>query len=525
VVDHESVPVVEAPRPAPPRRTRADVWAAVGVGTAALLVVLAHLLVPSPIGTADTGDQRRLLCQIQAGDAHFSDGHSSAERFAAITLVAIPPNPKACGRFRVTERYPSSALAPLATAQQLTYLVGLPGALDMRVVGVVYALLYALVIGGFVLVLPGPRLARIAVASALGLLGADATFVPYFASAFSEPMEYVGLLATYAGLLALWRRRTASPWLVAGVALVFATLVTAKSQDIPLSVPLALALLTVPCPVRRWTGPLASRAVPAVAAALLLLVGATDLYLQPKLYNEQLVYTDVFYTILKDSHDVPADLAELHLPPELARYAGRTWFQARTELSTDPQYKVFLRTITFSDVAAFYARHPDRLGPVTRTGIQDVVRARHELPNTTRDETARPQVVCRLCLIPPVGRALAPAAVWLWPLWEALVLTVGALLVLRRRAHRPWRALGLLLMSTVVFALFHTATAILGDGYAELGKHVFPAVVDTWMVIPLVALGTAGLLAPRLARRRSDAGDDAGDDAGPGTLVRDALTD
>ena len=491
----------------PPRatwgRTRTDVWAAVAVGLAAVAIVLSHLLLPTPIATADTGDQRRLLCQIDAGDLRYGQATSSANRYAVLTLSPIPPNPKACGAFRVTERYPSSAVAVLAVAQQLTYAAGLPGALDMRMVGVVYALLFGLVIGAFVLVLPGPRLARIAVAAALAVLGSDATFVPYFNSAFSEPLEYVALLATFAALLALWRTRTARVRLVVGVALVFAVLVTAKSQDIPLSLLLAGALLTVRCPVRGWTGRFTARAVPAVAAAVLLLVGATDLYLQPRLYNQQLVYTDVFYTILKDSHDVPADLAELGLPAELGRYAGRTWFETRTETAVDPNYRVFLATITMKDVALFYARHPDRLGPVTTVALQDVLKARHPLPNTTRDDGPPPRIVCRVCIIPPVGKALAPAGVWLWPLWELTVLAVGVLLALRRRRDLAWRALGLVLGSTVAFAVFHTATAVLGDGYAELGKHVFPAVVDTWMVIPLVGLGLAGLLADERRRRRA----------------------
>ncbi|HEY6793331.1 MAG TPA: hypothetical protein VI248_01470 [Kineosporiaceae bacterium] len=477
------------------RHTRADVVAALLVGSAAAALVLFHLFVPYVIGTSDTGDQRRLLCQIDAGDPHFGDGRNSAERFVAIRLSAIPPNPVHCGAFRVTERYPSSALAVLFPAQQLTHLAGLRGALDMRMVGLLYAVLFGLVIGAFVLVLPGPRLARIAVAAALGGLGADATFVPYFNSAFSEPMEYVALLGTFAALLALWRQRTVSPWRLALATAVFMVVITAKSQDIPLCVLLAGALLTVPCPVGRLRGRVTGRVLPAVAAAVLMAVGATDLYLQPRQYNEQLVYTDVFFTILADSHDVRSDLAEFGLPPDLARYAGITWFAVEDELARDPHYAIFLKKITMADVALFYAHHPDRLGPVTRVAVQDVLKARHPLPNTTRFETAEPQVVCRICLIPPVGAALAPAAVVIWPLWELGVLAVGALLVRRRRTEPPWRALGLVLITSVVFALFHTATAILGDGYAELGKHVFPAVVDTWMVIPLVVLALVGLLA------------------------------
>jgi hypothetical protein len=461
-----------------------------------MLLVLCHLLIPAPIGTADTGDGLRLLCQIQAGDPHFAEAHSSAERFVAIRYEPIPPNPVACGAYRDTQRYPSSALLVLAAAQRLTHLAGLHGALDMRMTGLIYSVIFGALIGIFVLVLPGPRWARVVTAAALGGLGADATFAPYFISPFSEPMEFVALLGTYAGLVALWRCRVVPVRVLAAVTIVFAMLVTAKSQDIPLSLLLAAALVTVTLTGRpgRWRG----RGLPLVAAVALLTAGGVNLYLQPKLYNEQLVYTDVFYTILKDSPDVHRDLAELGLPAELARYAGRTYFETRQETAKDPDYRLFVERISFADVARFYLRHPQRLEKVTETGIRDVVKARYPLPNTTRTESATPEVVCRVCLVPPVGRVLAPAALVLWPAWESVVLVVGALLIRRRRQDREWRALGLLLITTVGFAVFHLGTAVLGDGYAELGKHVFPAVVDTWLVAPLVALGLAGSLhAPR----------------------------
>jgi peptidoglycan/LPS O-acetylase OafA/YrhL len=82
-----------------------------------------------------------------------------------------------------------------------------------------------------------------------------------------------------------------------------------------------------------------------------------------------------------------------------------------------------------------------------------------------------------------------------------VVLAVGVLLIRRRRRDREWRALGIVLIATAGFAVFHLATAVLGDGYAELGKHVFPAVVDTWLVPPLVLLGAAGGLVRRDAVR------------------------
>ena len=62
----------------------------------------------------------------------------------------------------------------------------------------------------------------------------------------------------------------------------------------------------------------------------------------------------------------------------------------------NPAYRLFRQKITMTDVGLFYARHPDRAWPVARTGIEAVLTARPPLPNTTRDETARPEEVCRI---------------------------------------------------------------------------------------------------------------------------------
>lgn len=481
---------------------------ALTVGFSAAVLVLVHLLVPTTIGTSDTGDGLRLLCQLQAGDPLFYKGHSSAQRYAAVSYLPIPKNPIACGKWRVTERYPSSALLILGAAKLLTHLghpFGLRSTLDLRFAGILYSLLYGLAIGLLVLVLPGRLWMRVLAGGAVGLLGADATFAPYFISPYSEPMEYVALLLTFVGLLALWRRKVVSPRRLALVTLAFASLITAKSQDTPLAVVLAVVLLCVRCEIGGLRSRLTARLAPAVAAAVLLAIAGTMVHLQPILFHEELVYTDVFYTILKDSPDPKADLAEMHLPTELSRYAGKTYFQTRNQTAKDPAYRVFVAETGFGDIARFYAHHPDRLAGVTAAGMRFVVRARHPLPNTTRFDSSRPAVVCRICLIAGIGPRLAPAGAVLWPAWELVVLLVGLLLL--RRAAREWRGLGLLLVFTVGFACVHLATAVLGDGYAELGKHVFPAVVDSWLVIPLVVLAVGELIRSAVTGRRLRGGD------------------
>ncbi|MDQ6873785.1 MAG: hypothetical protein M3042_01795 [Actinomycetota bacterium] len=476
----------------------------VAMGLAATGLVLWHLFVPTTIGTSDTGDGPRLMCQLNVADLHeLPRGANSAQRFVALHYDSVRPPPYC--HFRSGIRYPTSAVVVVAAGKVITDWFEPAGGLDMRVVGALYALLYGAAIGLLTLLLPGPTWARGAIAGIFAVLGADGAFVPYFISPYSEPTEYIALLLSICGLLALWRRPVVATWKLILVTLAFAALLTSKTQDVPLIVVLAAALLSVRSPIgRSLTGRLTGRLLPAIAAGALIAVSALTLQLQPRSFNQTLVWSDVFYTILYDSPHPQADLRDLGVPTEMARFAGQTFYQAYPVAHRDPQYQVFLRRVRLSDVALFYIRHPGRMATVAGSAAAAVAHARYDLPNTLRSDSSRPFSVCRICFITRAGEAVSPQTPnrpptssgltnALFPGWLLAVGVAGAVLVRRRWPEREWRAFGLLLVTLPPMALIMFFAAILGDGYAELAKHVFGTVVVTWLAIPLLLLAVVGI--------------------------------
>lgn len=499
--------------PPPPAPTSAIRWRGgllpVALGLAATGLVLWHLFVPTTIGTSDTGDGPRLMCQLNVADLHeLPRGANSAQRFVALHYDSVPP-PAYC-HWRSGIRYPTSAVVMVGLGKVITSWLEPAGGLDMRVVGVLYAVLYGAAIGVLTLLLPGPVWVRGIAAGLFALLGADGAFVPYFISPYSEPTEYVALLFSICGLLVLWRRPALAAWKLVLVTLAFATLLTSKTQNVPLIGVLAVALLSVRSPLgRRWRGRLTGRLLPTAAAGVLVALSALTLQLQPRSFNQTLVWSDVFYTILYHSPDPKADLRDLGAPTEMARFAGKTFYQAYPVASRDPQYQVFLRRVSLSDVTAFYLRHPGRLATVAGSAAAAVAHARYDLPNTLRNDSSRPFSVCRICFITRAGGAISPQTPnhpptssgltdVLYPAWLLALLIAGAVLIRRRWREREWRALGLLLVTLAPMSLVMFFAAIVGDGYAELSKHVFGTVVVTWLAIPLVLLALLGIAGPRL---------------------------
>src|SRR5262249_12978174 len=116
---------------------------------------------------------------------------------AAVGLHHPALQPLHLVRGGVQRRRPPAALPghrglPLWIAKQLTGLFGAPGSLDLRVLGILFAVAVGAAVGWTARELPGPRWTRVLIASAIGLVADDSTIAPYFISPFSEPAALLG---------------------------------------------------------------------------------------------------------------------------------------------------------------------------------------------------------------------------------------------------------------------------------------------------------------------------------------------
>src|SRR5690242_20359146 len=200
------------------RRARIDAVAVVA-GAAMGVVTLVQLFLPSPVGLADNGDYTRLLCHAGIAQAHAPGDFRDRAQFVTFVLHRGPRPPG------VPCNYWSPAAAPVWLATHLTPIVGRSGTLDLRVLAVGYSLALGAVFGLLISALPrSPRIRVPAAVIGVVALG-DFAFVEYFASAYSEALGLVVLIATVALFMRCWDVPRAGAGLVAATTVASVVLV------------------------------------------------------------------------------------------------------------------------------------------------------------------------------------------------------------------------------------------------------------------------------------------------------------
>lgn len=468
---------------------------AVLLGVLTALLAAAQLLTPPAIGLADNGDSFRLTCQLGVQ----ADVAAPASPWFMHWVPDYRPQdagaPECVG-------LASSQLPLLELAQALS-----PGAgadLDLRVVGALHAALLGLLVGAVVLGLPGPPRLRLLCGGLLALVLLDTGRLVYLATAYSEPVSLLGLLALLA--TALWAFRRPAGWLTSAAVCVAALpLVLSKPQNAPAAAVVAAAvLLRVAARGSSWR----RLVVPAAAALALVGVAGWALRQVPPDLTRPNAYNVVFFEVLRFSPDPARDAAELGLDPELARWAGTDYFNS-PNARADPAFAGFYDIAGPRAVALFYARHPDRALSLYARAARSSFDLLPGYLGTYPASAGRADFAqaCRGCPVTRAGAATRDAAPVLLPLlWLGAAL--AALALLRRRGAPADRALAgtTLLLTAVTTVLFAAAT--LGGGDYELTKHLFLPGVGSTLLLPL---GVAAVV-----RLRAQAGGTPV--AGPGSV-------
>ncbi len=475
------------------------------VGAAAVLavttaVVLAQLFVSGTVGLADNGDADRLVCRL--GLVIGPD--SSQQGFESDYY----PGNRCPGE---NWQYATSWRPVLRLTYWVTRLVTGGDNFDMAVLAGVGAVLLGLGAAALFLALPGSAGARWPLVALVVVAVSDIGFVTYLNSGYTDQAGFIGLLWVCAAIVGLVVHRT-WPWLLfLGAAVVFTG--AAKTALVTVLPAVGLALLlsrryrSRPAQPGRW-----SIRRPLAALVVVLALGGVVLGLTAMSQGEGLSngnkYNLLFHTLLVESDDPEADLAEMGLPPELARYAGTNAWEEDTPWG-DPDIEDNAWTVfSWKTYLEFFATHPDRFLELVPRSFDSVADARVDylanLPGELGGEprlAERPSPVFWVLGLLPQGWPV-PAISFLW----LGAFAFGVRWAGSRDAARAVRGVLALLLAS--YAVSQSLLA-LSDGYYELAKHNVHAAFATGLLLAVVL--EAGIrTAVGAIRRRRTAGPDGG---------------
>lgn len=466
-----------------------------GIGSAALIIAL--IMLPPVLGVADSGDYARVIGG--AGIAPLDPNESYHDRYF--------------GYAHRLYGYGSHTLGGYFSTHALFVLVAgwigraFDGArFDMRVIGACYLALFLW--AAMLLVRYAPkadsRKATIAVtitlAACLLLIFEDVGYVAYFQSFFGEPFALVATLLTVAAVLALLSAdKPGGAMFSVFVAAAFA-LATSKIQNAPLG--FAFALLAWRMlrlrDDRRWRRQVWTGVAALVVGSALMIVVAPDRLKHTNLYQS------IFYGVLKGSPDVAADMRELGIPEKYAGLAGTNYFQKDTVIpQSDPTlHREVLEKLGHKDIALYYLRHPGRFLEKLEVAASNAAYVRPGYLGNYDRSAGKPW-------------GAISHTYGAWSEWKAerlphkLGIFLGfyacyyallATLWLRTDSRRF--RLGLETMAIVGLAgAFACFVAIIGDGEADMGKHLFMFNVCFDMMVVSAITGAAYGILKLVARR------------------------
>jgi hypothetical protein len=470
-------------------------WALCAGVLAAVLMAVRQLAV-TPVGMANNGDAYRLMCKVGA-DSGGPPAGSTQWDFVRLVYPALPPG-TGCDPYR------TSQYLQLRLGVWVHDLLGLPGALDMRVLVVQDSLLVGLAVGVMVCLLRRARWwARIGVPAALFLVLADATFADYAASPFSEPAAFIGLVTVaLAGVAATSGRHRRLAFLVATAGAALA--VASKMSTVTLALPFVLLLVSRRLRLGRLTAcVLPAVGVAAVASAAMWVSGAEA----PPLEKINVSNT-ITMMIMPQSGDPARVATDLGLPSSFGRYSGSHWWSPKP-IYLDPRYPAYDDRITRDNLARYLLHHPDAAVRLVTNGADDYLAYRVDYLGNYPEHSGHPpgSQECRLCLLPTVPRAFGwsgfPGIVTYW-----LACLAGAVLLIRRSApgtiRRGFAVVAVMLVGVTVVQYL---TAVLGEGN-EITKHLSVALLaaalaPVWLAAAAVTSGRPAIEVswPRVVER------------------------
>ncbi|MEF3303137.1 glycan biosynthesis hexose transferase WsfD [Paenibacillus sp. GYB003] len=472
-------------------------WFAVLAG----LSILVYSLFTEPfIGVADNGDFLRVMGTV--GLNYGLPDESYEDRFFGYAH-----------RYFSYDRffqgfYPSTQII-LVAAARLIGSVRDPSSFDIRVLGALFSVL--LLAATYIIVRYNTyKSSAVGVALAICMLFVffDIGYAAYFNSLFGEPVSFVFLLLSAGFGLCLLNREKPSRTIIWLYFVSVFFLACSKIQNAPAGIlfaALGLRFMTLRHEPnwRRLTIGLSA----SIAVVSVVMYAAA-----PKGLKNINLYQTVFYGILHGSPDIDGDLKELGLPSHLSVLAGTNYFQTDTAIKQDaPSMKPdFYDRVSHRDILLFYVKHPSRLIDKMEFAASNSMSIRpYYLGNYLKQENKPSGAMAYgYSVWSEFKHTQMPRSLLFISAFYAIYYAVAIFEYIRRR-DRISRIRTELMMLIGLVGAIGFLMPILGDGQADIGKHLFLFNVCFDMMLVVSVIWLVYQLAHWSARASGRAGGDA----------------
>ncbi|WP_310552119.1 glycan biosynthesis hexose transferase WsfD [Paenibacillus glufosinatiresistens] len=427
-------------------------------------ILIGLVLVGRFLGVADNGDFARMMNTVGLNyyaEESYSDRffHYSHSRFAYDRIFS--------------GFYPSSQILVILLPRLLFWPFQ-THYFDIRLVGVVYSLL--LTTATWILVREASKrsaLTGLLTGAALLFVFYDIGYTAYFNSLFGEPVSMTFLLLTFAFGIRLTAAERPSNFNLSMFFISACMMIASKIQNAPLGLAFALIFLRIiglKSKDKGWKKRCLVFAVSTLALSVILYAGA------PKELKRINIYQTVFFGVLNGSDNIKGDLHDLGLPEKLSVLAGTNYFQTDTVIKQDdPSLNAdFYNRISHGDIALFYIKHPHRLYENMKYAANNAFSIRpYYLGNYEKGEGKTSGSVSYLYSgWSEFKNGYVPHTIMFLGVFYLLYCAIWVWEYIRTSSIKYRTALELMALLGLI-GLFSFLVPILGDGRADIGKHLF----------------------------------------------------
>lgn len=448
-------------------------------------LIICLIMIPPVIGVADNGDFNRVIGM--SGIAPFDKQEPYDERYFAYSHTIWAYGGYTHGG------YVSTHVLLVAVSGWISRIFSWYH-YDIRFIGACYTALLLTALAIFVRHSPilanrksTAVVAAFTAASIIWVFG-DIAYTAYFQSFFGEPYALVGMLLAAASAVALASSEKPSGRMLALFIGATLAVATAKLQNAPLGFAFALLVWRMMelRPDRRWRRLTVTGISLLTACSIIMIVFAPDRLVHANRYQT------IFYGVLKDSPDVVKDMRELGIPEKYAGLAGTNYYETDTVIpQSDPTLRrEVLDRIGHKDILLFYLKHPDRFASKLEKAANAGASIRpYYLGNYDKQAGKPPRALSHKFSSWSQWKAhrMPHSLAWFASIY-ALYLAWLVIWWLRAPSRRA-RLVPETLAVVALAGAFAYAIPLIGDGEADLGKHLFMFNVCFDMMVVSVLIG------------------------------------